>query len=238
LSRIDSRTLDQLREIKIVPGVMPLAEGSVEITFGKTKLICTATVEEKVPVWIKGSGKGWITAEYSMLPRSSGDRIRRERTKIGGRTAEIQRLIGRSLRAIVDLKKLGERSIILDADVIWADGGTRTAAITGCFVALQQAINTLLSNSQIKENPIKENIAAVSVGLVDDKAMLDLCYEEDSSAQVDMNIVMTESERYVEIQGTAENDPFTKKQRDELMELGWKGIKELIELQKSVLVPA
>jgi ribonuclease PH len=235
MSRNDGRKNDELRKIEIIPGFMPNAEGSVLISCGNTKVICTASIEDKVPNWMKGKGEGWITAEYSMLPRSSNERIQRERTKVGGRTAEIQRLIGRSLRAIIDMKKLGEKTIMLDADVIQADGGTRTASITGCYVALEQAVKWMLNKGMITESPLTERLAAVSVGLVEGQALLDLNYLEDVAAEVDMNLVMTESGKFVEIQGTAESHPFDKAQRDALFEVGWKGIQKLIEHQKKVL---
>lgn len=235
MSRNDGRKNDELRKIEMVPGFMPNAEGSVLICCGNTRVICTASIEDKVPNWMKGKGEGWITAEYSMLPRSSNERIQRERTKVGGRTAEIQRLIGRSLRAIIDMKKLGEKTIMLDADVIQADGGTRTASITGCYVALEQAVKWMLNKGMITESPLTERLAAVSVGLVEGQALLDLNYLEDVAAEVDMNLVMTESGKFVEIQGTAESHPFDKVQRDALFEVGWKGIQKLIEHQKKVL---
>ncbi len=235
MTRNDGRKFDELRKIEMVPGFMPNAEGSVLICCGNTKVICTASIEDKVPNWMKGKGEGWITAEYSMLPRSSNERIQRERTKVGGRTAEIQRLIGRSLRAIIDMKKLGEKTIMLDADVIQADGGTRTASITGCYVALEQAVKWMLNKGMITESPLTERLAAVSVGLVEGQALLDLNYLEDVAAEVDMNLVMTESGKFVEIQGTAESHPFDKAQRDALFEVGWKGIQKLIEHQKKVL---
>ena len=235
MTRNDGRKFDELRKIEMVPGFMPNAEGSVLICCGNTKVICTASIEDKVPNWMKGKGEGWITAEYSMLPRSSNERIQRERTKVGGRTAEIQRLIGRSLRAIIDMKKLGEKTIMLDADVIQADGGTRTASITGCYVALEQAVKWMLNKGMITESPLTERLAAVSVGLVEGQALLDLNYLKDVAAEVDMNLVMTESGKFVEIQGTAESHPFDKAQRDALFEVGWKGIQKLIEHQKKVL---
>lgn len=232
--RNDGRKPNQHRNTRITPGFMPNAEGSALIEIGNTKVICTASIETNIPRWMKGSGKGWLTAEYSMLPRSSEERIRRDRSgKINGRSQEIQRLIGRSLRAAIDARKLGEKTIIIDCDVLRADGGTRTASITGSFVALFQAIKLMLDKGTIQENPITEYIAAVSVGIVDNTPLLDLNYSEDSSADVDLNIVMTESGKFVEIQGTGEEDTFSKKELDVLIDLSEKGIKNLINLQRS-----
>ena len=232
--RNDGRKPNQHRNTRITPGFMPNAEGSALIEIGNTKVICTASIEPNVPRWMKGSGKGWLTAEYSMLPRSSEERIRRDRAgKINGRSQEIQRLVGRSLRAAIDSHKLGEKTIIIDCDVLRADGGTRTASITGSFVALFQALKLMLDKGTIEENPISEYIAAVSVGIVDNIPLLDLNYSEDSSAEVDLNIVMTESGRFVEIQGTGEGDTFSKKELDVLIDLSKKGIKNLINLQRS-----
>ena len=232
--RNDGRKPNQHRNTHITPGFMPNAEGSALIEIGDTKVICTASIETSVPRWMKGTGEGWLTAEYSMLPRSSEERIRRDRSgKINGRSQEIQRLIGRSLRAAIDTCKLGEKTIIVDCDVLQADGGTRTASITGSFVALFQAIKLMLDKGTIQENPITEYIAAVSVGIVDNTPLLDLNYSEDSSADVDLNIVMTESGRFVEIQGTGEEDTFSKKELDILIDLSEKGIKNLINLQRS-----
>lgn len=236
-ARFDGRSPEQLRPITIERHYIPHAEGSCLISVGKTKVICTATLEEKVPSWMKSQepGMGWITAEYAMIPRATGSRVNRERKGVGGRTAEIQRLIGRSLRSICDRKLLGERSITLDADVISADGGTRTASITGCYVALYDVIATLMKERKITENPLREFMAAVSVGIVNGRVVLDLPYEEDSAAQVDMNVVMTESGKYIEIQGTAEGHPFDRAQRDELLEMAEGGIRQLIGIQKRVL---
>tara|TARA_B100001123_G_scaffold418943_1_gene523526 strand:+ start:7536 stop:8258 length:723 start_codon:yes stop_codon:yes gene_type:complete len=232
--RNDGRKPNQHRNTRITPGFMPNAEGSALIEIGDTKVICTASIETSVPRWMKGTGEGWLTAEYSMLPRSSEERIRRDRSgKINGRSQEIQRLIGRSLRAAIDTRKLGEKTIIVDCDVLQADGGTRTASITGSFVALFQAIKLLLDKGRIKENPITEYIAAVSVGIVDNIPLLDLNYSEDSSADVDLNIVMTESGKFVEIQGTGEENTFSKKELDILIDLSEKGINNLINLQRS-----
>lgn len=223
-----------LRDVEIIKNYLKHPEGSCLISVGDTKVICTATIEDKVPFWLKGQGKGWVNAEYSLLPRSTNTRVSREsvRGKQSGRTVEIQRLIGRSLRSVVDLEKLGERVITIDCDVIQADGGTRCASITGGFVALELAIQTLLDSEKIEESPIKENLAAVSVGIVEEEFILDLDYELDSNADVDMNIVMTESGKFVEIQGTGEEYTFTEEQLAELISLAKKGIKELIEKQK------
>lgn len=235
--RSEERTFDQTRQIKIVPNFLPHAEGSVLISCGQTQIICTATVENNVPPFLRGKGQGWVTAEYGMLPRSTNSRMRREAAhgKQSGRTQEIQRLIGRSLRAVVDLEKLGERQITLDCDVICADGGTRTASITGAFVALSLAIDGLLKAEKLTENPIKESVAAISVGIVKGEALLDLDYIEDSGCDVDMNIIMTASGKIVELQGTAEGAVFSRDQMNELVDLAEKGIKTLIEIQESVL---
>lgn len=237
MSRIDGRKNDEIRPVRIQRNYIKYAEGSVFIEVGYTRVICTATIEDKVPPHLKDQSKGWITAEYSMLPRSALQRIVREsaRGRIGGRTHEIQRLIGRVLRAAVDLEKLGERTIWVDCDVIQADGGTRTASITGSYVALVDAVNYALSHGLIGENPLRDYIAAISVGIVNGEPMLDLNYAEDSTAEVDMNIVMTGKGRFVEIQGTAEQTPFTKTQMEELIALARKGITELVEIQKRVL---
>lgn len=231
------RTRQQLREIKITRGFTKHAEGSVLIEFGDTRVICTASVEESVPPFLRGKGTGWVTAEYSMLPRATHSRSSREaaRGKQSGRTLEIQRLIGRSLRAVTDMSKLGERTIYIDCDVIQADGGTRTASITGAYVALADAISLLLSNGTIAENPLKEAVAAVSVGILDGDAVLDLDYEEDSGAEVDMNFVMTSSNRFVEVQGTAEEEPFTMDQMDAMRNLAIDGIQQLFKHQQQAL---
>jgi len=235
--RPDGRRADQLRRIVITKDFLKTAEGSVLIEAGNTRVICTASVEEKVPPFLKDSGRGWITAEYSMLPRSTSTRTMRESTtgRIGGRTHEIQRLIGRSMRAVVDLEALGERTIWLDCDVIQADGGTRTASITGAFVALRLAINYALKHKIIERDPIREYVAAVSVGIIEGEARLDLNYIEDSTAEVDMNVVMTDSGRFIEIQGTAETTPFDRVMLDKMLGLAESGIKELIGLQKKTL---
>lgn len=237
MERIDGRKQDEKRPVKITRNFNMYAEGSVLIEMGNTKVICTATIDEKVPPFLKGLGEGWITGEYGMLPRSTQSRKPREsaKGKVDGRTMEIQRLIGRALRSVVDLKALGERTIWIDCDVIQADGGTRTASITGAFVALVDAVNKLGKTVQFQRYPVTDYVAAVSVGIVKGTNMLDLCYQEDSNAQVDMNLVMTDGGQLVEIQGTGEQNPFTREEMNNLMELGSKGIKELIALQKEVL---
>lgn len=233
--RVDGRKADELRKIKITRNYIKSAEGSVLIQMGDTWVICTATVENSVPPFLKGKGTGWVTAEYAMLPRSSGQRIQRERSKVGGRTHEIQRLIGRALRSVVDMKALGERSVLIDCDVIQADGGTRTASITGAYIALVDALRHVKKQGLIKEVPVTDELAAVSVGIVDGKPLLDLCYVEDSSAETDMNLVMTGKGGVVELQGTAEGEPFSKAELAKLLALGEKGIKALIRKQKDVL---
>ena len=213
------------------------AEGSVLIECGNTKVICTASVEERVPVWLRGKNKGWVTAEYGMLPRSTGSRMRREAAsgKQGGRTMEIQRLIARSLRAAVNLKLLGERIITIDCDVIQADGGTRTASITGAYVAMVDAINHLLAQGSLKENPIIDQVAAVSVGIYQGQAVLDLDYPEDSNAQTDMNVVMNQAGHFIEVQGTAEGHAFARAEMDEMLDLAELGIKQLLQAQQQAL---
>ena len=235
--RIDGRKPKQLRAVSITPSYIKTADGSVLIEMGDTKVICTAKLEERVPPFLRNSGKGWITAEYGMLPGSSQVRIGREsaRGKIGGRTHEIQRLIGRSLRSVADLKSLGERTIWIDCDVIQADGGTRTASITGAYVALSEAVRRWLNREIITVDPIRDSVAAVSIGIVDGKILLDLAYEEDSRADVDMNFVMTGSGKFIEVQGTAESAPFTKRQMERMAEMAQQGIRELIKAQKNVL---
>jgi ribonuclease PH len=235
--RGDGRKPKQLRPLVITPGYIKTADGSVLIEMGDTKVICTAKLEDRVPQFLRNSGKGWITAEYGMLPGSSQIRIGREsaRGKIGGRTHEIQRLVGRSLRSIAELKNLGERTIWIDCDVIQADGGTRTAAITGAYVALVQAVRGWLKRGIMVDDPIKDSVAAVSVGIIEGKIFLDLRYEEDSRADVDMNIVMTGSGKFVEVQGTAESAPFTVRQMERMAELAQFGIRELLRAQKKVL---
>ncbi|MDO7798579.1 ribonuclease PH [Enterococcus avium] len=239
--RHDGRAVQQLRPIKIETNVFKHPEGSVVISFGDTKVICSATLEDSVPPFLRGSGSGWVTAEYSMLPRATNTRNRREsaKGKLSGRTMEIQRLIGRSLRAVIDLEKLGERSIIVDCDVIQADGGTRTASITGGCVALRLAVNKLLASGELAEDPIKEHLAAISVGMLPDGTVVtDLDYLEDSSAAVDMNLVMTESGRFVEIQGTGEEATFNDDELNALILHGKAGIAELIAYQKEALFEA
>lgn len=234
LKRSYGRKLDELRPLKITRNYTKFAEGSVLIEMGETKVICTASVEEKVPPHKRNTGSGWVTAEYSMLPRATLQRSQRERTKIKGRTQEIQRLIGRSLRSVVNLDVLGERQILIDCDVIQADGGTRTASITGSFIALVDAVNMLRKQNKIKKNPIEQYLAAISVGVAKGKEILDLDYSEDIEAEVDMNVVMTENGKFVEVQGTAEGIPFSKKTLDELLDLASSGIKKLIKIQKDV----
>jgi ribonuclease PH len=235
--RNGARAANALRTVRITRGYTIHAEGSVLIEFGGTRVLCTASVEEKVPPHKRGSGEGWVTAEYGMLPRATHTRSDREaaRGKQSGRTQEIQRLIGRSLRAVFDLKKLGERTIHLDCDVLQADGGTRTAAITGAFVAAQDAVNGLLAGGKITETPITAQVAAISVGIVEGTPMLDLEYTEDSACDTDMNVVMTGSGHFVEVQGTAEGVAFTRKEMDQLLALAEKGIGELMTLQRDSL---
>lgn len=233
--RVDGRKADELRRIRITRNYLKSVEGSALIEMGDTKVICTATVQESVPPFLKGKGTGWVTAEYAMLPRSSSQRIARERNKVGGRTHEIQRLIGRALRAVVDMGALGERSVLVDCDVVQADGGTRTASITGSYIALVDALRTMKKQGMIEDIPIKDYLAAVSVGIVGGKPMLDLCYQEDSGAEVDMNLVMTGKGGIVEVQGTAEGEPFSKAELGKLLALGEKGIKALIKKQKEIL---
>ena len=233
--RTDGRKADELRKLKITRNYIKSAEGSVLIQMGDTWVICTATVENSVPPFLRGKGTGWVTAEYAMLPRSSAQRIQRERAKIGGRTHEIQRLIGRALRSVVDMKALGERSVLIDCDVVQADGGTRTASITGAYIALVDALRHVKKQGMIASVPVEDHLAAISVGIVDGKPMLDLCYTEDSSAEVDMNLVMTGKGGIVEIQGTAEGEPFSKTELAKLLALGEKGIKALIKKQIEVL---
>lgn len=234
----EGRKNEELRKVKITRNYIKYPEGSVLIEMGETKVICTASFSENVPSHKKGTGSGWLTAEYAMLPGSTPERAHREHAagRERGRTHEIQRLIGRSLRSVVDLDVLGEQAILIDADVIQADGGTRTAAVTGSFIALYDAVSKLLNDGTIKRNPIKEFLAAVSVGIVNGQPMLDLCYSEDVKAEVDMNVVMTESGNFVEVQGTAESKPFSKKDLDELLNLAKTGIFELIRIQKETLI--
>ncbi len=235
MKRIDGRRPDQLRKIKVQKDYLKHAEGSCLISFGDTKVVCSASVEEGVPPFLKGKGQGWVTAEYGMLPRSCTQRISREKGGGSGRTQEIQRLVGRSLRAVVDMAKLGERTVKIDCDVIQGDGGTRTASITGGFIALVLALRKIRKAGLISVIPLKDSVAAVSVGIKDGRAVLDLNYAEDSKAEVDMNIVMLGSGDFVEVQGTAEGKAFTKKQMDAMLALAQKGIRELSAVQKRVL---
>ncbi len=234
-TRIDNRRLDEIRKTKITPNISPYAEGSALIEVGGTKVLCMATVEEQVPYWMRNTGKGWVTAEYAMLPRATHTRIKRERPNASGRTMEIQRLIGRSLRAIVDLEKLGERQVFVDCDVIQADGGTRCASITGAYVALNLACKKLVGTGKLNASPILSEVAAVSVGMVEGTPLLDLEYEEDSTAEVDMNIVCTGSGKFIEIQGTAEQEPFSRDEMNEMLELAEKGLEELFAIQRNCL---
>ncbi|HMD34006.1 MAG TPA: ribonuclease PH [Vicinamibacterales bacterium] len=235
--RTDKRTSNELRETTITPGVAMHAEGSVLIQAGNTKVICTASVEDRVPPFLRNSGKGWVTAEYGMLPRATSTRTQREASagKVGGRTQEIQRLIGRSLRSVTRLTALGERTIWLDCDVIQADGGTRTASITGAFVALALACERLRDQKMLKDIPLTDYVAAISVGIVDNEPLLDLAYEDDSRAEVDMNVVKTGDGRFIEVQGTAEAMPFGRDSLDTLLDLADHGIKQLIEKQKAIV---
>lgn len=235
--RSDKRRSDQLRAIKLTPGWARHAEGSCLIEIGATKVLCTASVEENVPPWMRNSGKGWVTAEYGMLPRSTHSRKPRDagRSRPDGRGVEIQRLIGRSLRAVVDMRLLGERQIVVDCDVLQADGGTRCAAITGGWVAMSQAILALQSKGMLDKSPITSNVAAISVGLVAGRAVLDLPYEEDSNAEVDMNVVMDGNRQLIEIQATGESCTFSRPQMNKLLDLAESGIQELVELQNMAL---
>ena len=231
MPRVDGRGSLDLRPTKIERGFMPFAEGSCLITMGETKVICTASIEERVPGWMKGRGEGWVTAEYAMIPRSGRDRNSRETMKPAGRSQEIQRLIGRSLRGVVDMKALGERMITLDCDVMGADGGTRCASITGAWVALVEAISKL----NLKKSPILDGLAAVSVGLVAGAELLDLCYEEDSRAGVDMNVVATSSGKYIEVQGTAEGQPYDRKRLNALLDVAQVGLDALYKKQNEAV---
>ena len=235
--RSDNRALDQMRPVKLTPDFIRTAEGSCLIEVGNTRVICTATIEESVPNWMRNAGKGWITSEYGMLPRSTLTRTAREssRGRVGGRTHEIQRLIGRSMRAVVDLAALGERTVWMDCDVIQADGGTRTASITGGFVALASAMRKLVEAGTLKKIPLRDYVTATSVGIVDGAVMLDLAYEEDSRAEVDMNLVVTGKGRFIEIQATAEQQPFTDDQLAQMTALARRGCQELVEVQKQML---
>jgi ribonuclease PH len=235
--RIDGRKNDALRNVKVTRNYTKYAEGSVLIEFGDTKVICTASIEDKVPPFLKGTGEGWITCEYNMLPRSTQTRKARDisKLKIDGRTMEIQRLIGRALRSVVDLKAIGERTIWIDCDVIQADGGTRTTSINGAFIALVDAVNRIHKESPFEVYPIRNFVGAISVGILGEEKILDLCYEEDSKAKVDMNVIMTDEGQYVEIQGTGEESPFSRKELDILLALAEKGIKHIIQFQKDHL---
>ena len=235
MTRHDGRRPSELRAVEIELGAAPYAEGSCLISTGNTRVLCTASLEESVPEWREGSGKGWVTGEYGMLPRSTHSRRSRERRGAGGRTREIERLIGRSLRSVTDLAALGPRMIIVDCDVLQADGGTRTASITGACVALAVACRSLLEEGLVARNPLRQRVAAVSVGLVDGVPCLDLDYREDSSAQVDMNVVATEDGGLVEVQGTAEGDPFVREELDALLDLALEGIGRLLAAQDKVL---
>jgi len=235
--RSDNRPSDQLRPIAITPHYLEHAEGSVLIEAGRTRVICTASVEDRVPPFLRNTGKGWVTAEYGMLPRATSTRTQREATagKVGGRTQEIQRLIGRSLRAVTNLPALGERTVWIDCDVIQADGGTRTASITGAFVALALALETLRKRDTLKTIPLSDYVAAISVGIVDAEALLDLAYEDDSRAEVDMNIVKTGDGRFIEVQGTAEAIPFGRESLNRLLDLAETGIRQLIDKQRAIV---
>jgi ribonuclease PH len=237
VTRSDGRAPNQLRETRIAPGFLIHAEGSVLIDVGRTRVVCSASVEERVPQFLRNTGKGWVTAEYGMLPRATSTRTQREATagKVGGRTQEIQRLIGRSLRSVTRLPELGERTIWVDCDVIQADGGTRTAAITGGFVAMVLAMQRMREMGMIRAIPVQDHVAATSVGVVGGTPMLDLAYDEDSRADVDMNVVKTGDGRFIEVQGTAEGPPFERRALDELMELADAGIRDLVVLQKTVV---
>ena len=235
--RPDGRRADELRPVEITPGYLRTAEGSVLITMGNTHVLCAASVESSVPPFLRNTGRGWVTAEYSMLPRATSTRTPREVTKgrASGRTHEIQRLIGRSLRSIIDLEALGERSVILDCDVLQADGGTRVASITGAYVALAIAVKQMVNYKMVHRNPLLGSVAAISVGILKGEALLDLCYEEDSRAEVDANIVLTDTGRFVEFQATAEHKSFDDEQMDQMRNLARIGVADLIELQKSVI---
>lgn len=236
--RIDGRGWDEMRPVQMMPGFVEVAEGSVLIEMGATRVLCNATVENSVPSWRLGSGAGWVTAEYAMLPRSTHQRTRRETRGLGGRTQEIRRLIGRSLRAVVDLDKLGERTIILDCDVIQADGGTRTASITGGYVALALAVQRLVEAGEVPSGVLSGELAAISLGLVDGQLLLDLCYEEDSRAGADFNVVMTGDGHLIEVQGTAEGTPFDRAALDAMLDLAEQGIGQLLVLQRKAIQDA
>ena len=234
MTRIDGRTPADLRPVRIQPGALAYAEGSALIETGDTRVLCAVSVEDGVPRFLRGAGQGWLTAEYAMLPRSTNTRTPRS-ASAGGRAREIQRLIGRSLRAVVDLRALGERTLTVDCDVLQADGGTRTAAITGAYVALRQALDGMSARGQLSGQPLRSAVAATSVGVVDGEVLLDLCYEEDSRAEVDVNIVMTDAGDFVEVQGTAEGAPFSRATLDAMLALGWRGIARLLAAQRDAL---
>lgn len=238
--RTDGRASDEIRAVKMIPGYLPYAEGSVLIEMGQTRVICSASIDERVPPFLRNSGQGWVTAEYAMLPRSTQQRTQRETGRGGpsGRTHEIQRLIGRSLRAVTDMRVLGERTITLDCDVLQADGGTRTAAITGSYVALALASKRLVKSGRINRTLVANQVAAISVGLVDNTPLLDLKYDEDSRAEVDMNVICTGDGRFIEVQGTAEREPFTREQMDQLLDLATSGIQHLVTIQRQVIEAA
>lgn len=237
MKRVDGRNWDELRPVKIIPGFQEFAEGSALIQLGRTHVLCSVSIDDKVPPFLKGGGTGWLTAEYSMLPRSTLTRTVRDSTvgRIAGRNQEIQRFIGRSIRAVIDMAALGERTLIIDCDVLQADGGTRTAAITGAYVALYQACQNLVNMGLIPTMPLKAAVSATSVGIVHTQMMLDLCYDEDSNAGVDFNVVMTSKNEFVEIQGTAEGKPFVRDTVNSLLDLSEKGIRRLFEIQQSVI---
>ena len=237
MKRVDGRAWDELRPVKITPGVQSFAEGSALIELGKTRVLCSVSVEDRVPAFLRGGGSGWVTAEYSMLPRATVTRSPRDSSlgRVAGRSQEIQRLIGRSLRAVTDLDALGERNLIIDCDVLQADGGTRTAAITGSYVALYQAMRTLANMGILSSIPLKSAVAATSGGIVHSYMLLDLCYDEDCNAEVDFNVVMTSQGKFVEVQGTAEAKPFSKENIDSLLSLAQKGIEQLFQVQQSAL---
>jgi len=234
VKRVDGRAPDELRPVRLTPGVQAFAEGSVMVQMGQTRLICAVSVQDRVPQFLSGGGRGWITAEYGMLPRSTLTRSPRESTP-RGRTHEIQRLIGRTLRAVVDLEQLGERTLIVDCDVLQADGGTRTAAITGAYVALYQALHVLAERRDIQAVPLQCAVAATSVGILDGETLLDLCYEEDFRADADFNVVMTDKGEFVEVQGTAEGKPFSRGTLDEVLSLATKGIAQLFQAQRAAI---
>ncbi len=237
MKRADGRSFNQMRPVRITPGFQSFAEGSALIEIGKTRVLCSVSVEDRVPGFLRGQGTGWVTAEYSMLPRATTTRSMRESVqgRVSGRSQEIQRLIGRSMRAVVEMADLGERTFIIDCDVLQADGGTRTAAITGSYVALHQAFTTLESMGLIRSIPLASAVAATSVGVTHGNRLLDLCYDEDFAADVDFNVVMTDKGEFVEVQGTAEGKPFSRETVDDLLDLAGKGIRELFEVQKATL---